>query len=292
MQLLADIGGTNTRIASLDAGGNISNIVVQKNDAFDNLKEILIQYVHRNASQNHFVSGALAVAAPVEGDTVHFTNRSWHYSNDELANDLGMSFLKTINDFTANAMSLPFLTGSDVISVGSGHSMPGKPLAIIGPGTGLGVSSLIPDASGQWTAISGEGGHVTLAAGSNLEARIIQTVREEHGHVSAERLLCGSGLTNLYQAICWEKGVKPKLVKPEIVGSLAKQGDLIAQQTIAMFFSLLGSVAGNLALTLGSKGGVYIAGGIVPRFKEDFVVSNFRSRFSDKGRYKHYNDSI
>ena len=291
MRLLADIGGTNTRLATLHDSGRIESIEVIRNEAHPDFVSALQWYIGDREAEFRRTRVALAVAAPIEGDRVTLTNRGWEFSISDLARKIDAESIQVVNDFTANAMALPFLTPENLFQVGGSERVANKPMGIIGPGTGLGVSALIPSTQG-WHAISGEGGHVTLAAGNARESRIIDLVREEFGHVSAERLLSGSGLSNLYAAIARDNAHNKERVSPDRIAPLAREGDIVARETLAMFFALLGGVAGDLALTLGSLGGIYIAGGIVPRLKDEFLGSSFRQRFEDKGRFRSYNQRI
>ena len=199
---------------------------------------------------------------------------------------LGLQHFDILNDFEALATGLTSLGDDALIQVGTGKILPNKPKAVIGPGTGLGVAVLIP-VDGAWKAISGEGGHVTLAASDDQEARIIARIRERFGHCSAERLLSGPGLSLLHSALhdC-------QISDAAEIAQLAENGNRQAEQSFEIFFRLLGTVSANLALTVGAFGGVYIGGGIIPRHAEKFAASGFRQRFCAKGRYGNYLDSI
>ena len=165
------------------------------------------------------------------------------------------------------------------------------PQVVIGPGSGLGVASLVPTAD-SWTAVASEGGHVTLPATTNNEAAAIELIREQTGHCSAERVLSGPGLARLYVALAELAGRNGASVTAADVTNLATQGEPLARETLDMFFALLGTVAADLALTLGARGGVYIAGGIVTRFIDTFEESGFRARFEAKGRYHQYMQAV
>jgi glucokinase len=218
-------------------------------------------------------------------------NRGWRFSRAALAEELGLAQLVLVNDFAAIAWALPSLRPDHVVKVGGGEPAPRAPLVALGPGTGLGVSSVVPSPDG-WTVVEGEGGHQTLAAADEDEARVIDLIRDEHGHCSAERALSGPGLVNLYQALGRRAGRGTPIATPQDVTALAQQGEPLARKTRAMFFAMLGTIAGNLALTLGARGGVYVAGGIVPKFIDAFADSAFRSRFEAKGRYQWYMERI
>jgi glucokinase len=192
-----------------------------------------------------------------------------------------------VNDFAAVAWGLPDLRPEQVVKVGGGTETRPAPIAVLGPGSGLGVSSIIPCADG-WTVAQGEGGHATLPASNRDEAEVIELIRDELGHCSAERALSGPGLVNLYQALARLAGRGTPTVTPQDVTALAQQGEPLARKTRAMFCALLGTVAGNLALTVGARGGVYLAGGILPKILDAFIESPFRASFEAKGRYDWY----
>jgi len=280
--LLADIGGTNTRCAVTNADGCPEEIRMFSNSDFDDPALLLEQYLHSLRRDRRPAGGALAVAAPIRDDIVQMINIDWQFSAGDLQRRLGLDRLEILNDFEALARALPELGDDDLLQIGPGTALPNKPKAVLGPGTGLGMSGLIP-ISGGWFAIGGEGGHVTLAAADTREAEVIARVRDQFGHCSAERLISGGGLSLLHETL--HQG--PYLDAAEIAQLIAS-GELAANETLEVFFGLLGTLAADLALTLGAFGGVYIGGGIVPRHAEKFASSGFRKRFSAKGRYGDY----
>jgi glucokinase len=242
---------------------------------------------HRRASDRP-TRAALAVAAPIAGDEVQMINIGWRFSQRKLKTELGLKKLLVVNDFAAVAWSLPRLGSKDSQQVGGGKSVARATLATLGPGSGLGVSALVP-ASDGWAVMTGEGGHVAMAAASREEQDVIAIVRERFdGHCSAERVLSGPGLVNLYVALAELAGRGKPKVTPEDVTHLARQGEPLARKTLGMFFAMLGTVAADLAVTTGARGGVYIAGGIVPRLAAELQKSEFRKRFEAKGRYREY----
>jgi glucokinase len=285
-RLLVDLGGTNVRCALQRAAGPAEQVVKMKVAEHTGLAAALAAYLD-TAEGPRPASAAVAVAAPVTGDKVELTNASWAFSRKGLRDELQLESLHIVNDFTAIAMGLPDLGGEHLLAVGGGKAVAGAPMGVLGPGTGLGVSGLLP-VGDRWLALAGEGGHVTLPATDEREAGIIALLRGEEGHVSAERLISGSGLVNLYQALCMLSGVPAPELKPDEISHRASGGDPLAHDAVTLFFSFLGTVAGNLALTLGAFGGIYIAGGIAPRLKDVFVASPFRAKFEAKGRYSDY----
>ncbi len=291
MDIVADIGGTRTRLAMVDDTGAPGDPLVLRNDDFDGLEAVLRHFLDRNPGAGPLRGAAVAVAAPVTGKDVVMTNRDWHFNVDALRDALGLEFLTAVNDFTAVAMALPYLAPQDMLKIGGGEPTQGAAMAALGPGTGLGVSGLIPGPGG-WNAIGGEGGHVTLAGVTPEEIAVIDRMRTRYSHCSAERLICGVGLVNLYEALLDVRGLPGKRPQPDEIGELAASGDTTAGDALETMFCLLGSVAGNLALTLGARGGVYLAGGILPEHRARFIDSGFRARFEDKGRYRAYLSAI
>jgi len=288
MDLMADIGATTTRCALVDDKGQELAPEIFDNVDFTGLAGVLRVYLDHRRASDQPTRAVLAVAAPITGDEVEMTNIGWRFSQRELKEALRLKRLHVVNDFAAIAWSLPLLTPADVVKIGGGESVPRATLAALGPGSGLGVSALVPAADG-WTAMTGEGGHVAMPGTTPEEDEVIACLRERFdGHCSAERVLSGPGLVNLYVALAEIAGRGQPTVTPQDVSNLAKQGEPLARKTLGMFFAMLGTVAANLAVTTGARGGVYVAGGIVPRLIEPLRQSAFRARFENKGRYRPY----
>jgi glucokinase len=185
-------------------------------------------------------------------------------------------------------MAIPMLSEQEVIQFGGRAPVEGKPIAIYGAGTGLGVSHLV-HVDKRWISLPGEGGHVDFAPNSEEEGEILEVLRAEIGHVSAERVLSGAGLVNLYRAIVKSDEREPENLKPKDVTERALKDTCIdCRRALSLFCVIMGRFGGNLALNLGTFGGVYIAGGIVPRFLDFFKASGFRAAFEDKGRFRDY----
>ena len=234
---------------------------------------------------------ALAVATAIDGDLVGMTNSPWRFSRAALREELGLQKLLVLNDFEALALSLPRL-GAEQLRPHGAWQAPQGMLAVIGPGTGLGVAGVVQTARG-WVALPGEGGHATLAPADDFESDLLRWVRGEHAHVSAERLLSGIGLPLLHRAVAAVLGQAAEpLAAEQVVERGVAGSDALCRRTLDVFCALLGGFAGNVALTLGARGGVYIGGGIVPRLGELFFDSQFRARFEAKGRFRGYLESI
>lgn len=294
--LIADVGATQTRIALVnDAGEGLNRVEVYENAEFAGLEPLLTAYL-RNAASPHPAEALLAVAGPVCSDYVTMINRDWEFSQEGLRVSLGLQGLEAINDFAAIAWSLPALGPSDWLPIGSPAQGPRATLGVIGPGTGLGVSGLTPCGTG-WVPLATEGGHVTLAAVDGREAAVVADLHARYGHCSAERVLSGPGLVSLYHCLRRLAGEgregNPVGLSPAEVSARALNGeDGYAVQALDLFFAFLGTVASNLALTLGARGGIFLAGGILPRIAGSLMASRFRSRFIDKGRYRRYLEAI
>ncbi len=288
-RLLGDIGGTHARFAwqtQADAAPTevATYLCADYETPLAAIRHYLGEHGHGRARWC-----AIGIANPITGDHVQMTNHHWSFSISALQNDLALERLAVINDFTALALSLPVLPAADLRQIGHGSAAPDMPLAVIGPGTGLGVSGLVPAPGGVQVPINGEGGHVSLAPGTDQEAAVILHLRQRFGHASAERALSGPGLVNLYEAACSLTAAPARTLRPSEVIAHAKDGsDPNCSTALALFCSLLGRTAGNLALTLGARGGVYIGGGIVPRIIPELEASSFRQSFESKGRFAGY----
>jgi glucokinase len=285
IRLLADIGGTNARFA-LDVDGKIQNDRVLACADYIDIGTAVRSFL--SDCKVKPVEAAFAIAAPLHGDLVRMTNHVWQFSVSALRQELGLQRLAVLNDFTALALALRYLPANELQQVGGGPPIANAPIALIGAGTGLGVSGLIPG-DGKWFPLQGEGGHVTIAAMNDREAAVLSILRSRMGHVSAERVLSGPGLLNLYQALCVLDECAATLTTPaDITQQGLSNADQQCRAALELFCAMLGTVASNLVLTLGAVGGVYIGGGIVPRLKGFFAQSAFRQRFEDKGRYANY----
>ena len=294
-RLLGDVGGTNARFAWQDGeAAPLRDIATLPTADFATLADAITAYLKR-LGRTAPPWCAIGIANPITGDHIQMTNCHWAFSISAMRQALGFERLVVINDFTALALALPDLQASELRQLGGGTTVPGAPMALIGPGTGLGVSGLIAgDAPGRWLPLQGEGGHVTLAASNAREAAILQVLRDEFGHASAERAISGQGLEALYAAVCKLDAVAgfAPLSAAEVSRRALAGHDTQCVEVLDLFCGFLGNVAGNLALTLGAIGGVYIGGGIVPRLGDAFTRSRFRACFEDKGRFRGYLEAI
>jgi glucokinase len=292
---LGDIGGTNARFGwQAGEGAAISHVQVLPCAEHVSLLAAAQSYLQQQGLPTP-PSAAFGIANPVTGDQVAMTNHDWAFSINALREGLGLARFLLLNDFTALALSLPQLPPTHKLAVGGGQAAPNAAIGLIGPGTGLGVSGLLPlGYQDKWIPIAGEGGHVSLSASTPLEFAAIQHLQQRYGHVSAERVISGTGLVDLYHALCdLQDGQGREITTPaEVLARAQALPQSNANQALDMFCGFLGSVAGDLALTLGARGGIYIGGGIVPRLGARFAASPFRARFEDKGRFKTYLQNI
>ncbi len=283
--LLGDVGGTNVRLA-LSLDGRLAPIghfaVAEHPDPI----LLIAGFLEERGVASPPARAVFAAAGPVapDGRRVRVTNSAWTLDAARLEGELGIGNVRLVNDFAANAWALMRLRDEDLLQVGPGERCPGAPCTILGPGTGLGVAHLLT-VEGRAMVLATEGGHATMPAADAEEARIFDRIRERCGHVSAERVLSGAGLVNLHEAVAVLAGRRPHARSPEMVTGHAGEGCADCGRSVELFLAMLGSFAGNLALTLDARGGVFIAGGIVPRLAARLAASRFRERFEAKGRF-------
>ena len=292
--LLADIGGTNARFVLVRPSGEWVQQLILPVSAFDRFEDAIRDYLAQ-AGDFSIRHAAVAIANPVDGDFVKMTNHHWSFSIEAARLALNLDTLLVVNDFTALAMALPRLDASQLMQVGGGQARTRAMIGLVGPGTGLGVSGLLPMEE-RWVALGSEGGHVTFAPTNDMEREIHRAAESRFGHVSAERMLSGPGLMLIYgvlaklapDALDTEHGTSAAL----ITASAENGSDAMALQTVDIFLAMLGGFAGSVALTYGALGGVYIGGGIVPRLSWRIADSSFRERFEQKGRFQKYLSEI
>jgi glucokinase len=288
--LLGDIGATNARFALL-SNGNLNAISSFEVAKFGQFTDVLAIFRKEHCRQMPIRQALLAIAGPVKGERVALTNSSWVIDIGELQAAFGLQ-VRIVNDFEAVALALPGLTCTDLARIGEGRSEAGAPMAVLGPGTGLGVACLV-DRSERRVVVASEGGHATLAPICAQEDRIVNHLRKRFGHVSAERVISGSGLENIYRAIAAVEGVEIPVRNAAEITKNALSGECqLARRSLHAFCAFLGSFAGNVALTFDARGGVYIAGGISPRILDFLIRSEFRKRFEAKGRFQSYLEAI
>ena len=292
-QLVADVGGTNARFAVVDVeGGSLCHVVyysVAEHVIFADVLAEFCAHVRSAGGWAQAPQGAcLAVAGPVDGSVLKFTNSPWEIDANGIKAQLDGSPLHIINDFAAVGYATTTLHPDDYAQLGGGAGNPAKPVAVLGPGTGLGVCAVVP-CQERSVVLEAEGGHADYAPVDAQEIAVLNILLQRFGRVSYERLLSGAGILSTYQALAELALREPVHERPEDVYQAAIGGsDTLAMRTLQMFCRILGSFAGNLALTLGARGGVFIAGGIAPKVLSILQQSEFRNRFESKGRLRSF----
>jgi len=294
--LVADIGGTNIRIAQSNNHNELAAIKTYRCESFVNLFEVLLEYITHSQLQGTQIHACLAIACPTDDDWIVMTNLPWRFSQKSLKHELSLASLIFINDYTAIAMAIPFLSDEQKVQIGSGKAELNSSISVCGPGTGLGVATLAPINHKNnffWHCLNSEGGHMDFAPVDETDIAILTYLKQLKERVSYEQLLSGYGLVQIYQALLYignEKNLNTteqyttKLCAADISQRAIENECEVCVLALLQFCKILGSFAGNLALLTNSLGGVYIAGGIVPRFIDFIKLSEFRSRFEHKGR--------
>jgi len=294
--LVADVGGTNARFGTVAApGAAVEDVRVLSVAGHAGPAAAVRAYLAgAEAVRPAPKSAAFALATALDGDRIELTNGAWSFSRAETQAELGLQTLLCLNDFEAQALSLPKLgphqlRAWDAAPPATEGAATGTVMAVIGPGTGLGVGGVVR-APGRWIALPGEGGHATLSPADDFESAVLGQARREFLHVSAERFLSGIGLPVLCRSVAAVMGGEDvaSLTTEQIVARGLSGESPACSRTLDVFCAMLGGFAGNVALTLGSRGGVFIGGGIVPRLGERFFQSEFRRRFEAKGRFQSF----
>jgi glucokinase len=289
-RLLADIGATYARFALETGPGQIEHVVSLRCAAHADFHAAISAYLGA-LPECQIEHAAVAIANPVAGDTVRMTNYPWQFSIEQMRQRLRFETLVVVNDFTALAMALPRLRADQRRQVGGGSIRPRSVFGLIGAGSGLGVSALIPADDG-WVALGTEGGHTSFSPRDEREMAILRHAWRQYPHVSFERLLSGPGIELIHAALAERAALSghagAPLSAPEITRRALDGSDALCVETLDAFCAILGTAAANLAVTQGAFAGIYIGGGIVPRLGTYFDRSPFRARFEDKGRFSDY----
>ncbi|WP_339931139.1 glucokinase [uncultured Brevundimonas sp.] len=292
--LVGDVGGTNARFATVhlvDGCPVLDRVESFPATRFPTLLAAVAAFIEGCTIKPS--GGVIAVAGPVTNGEIDLTNSPWRVSERELA-DLGLNPIRLINDFVAQAWGAPIMPPDQLASLGGPEAGdPNATLAVLGPGTGFGVSALIRDSDGQQVAMTSEGGHVCFAPGDPIEDEMLRILRRRYDRVSIERLISGPGLLNLHKTLAEIDGREDHIEDPAAITEAAMADpQSVCGATLARFCAILGAVAGDIALTTGARGGVYIAGGIAPRILPFLKASPFRERFERKGRFQDYMAAI
>ncbi len=294
--LIGDIGGTNARFALADGTKpGFSEAVTLTCADFATADEAIESYLD-SVDAGKPAAICLAAAGPIVNCAVRFTNNHWSLAEDDLKSGFGTEAVRLLNDFEAVAYSVPSLSTDDCTPIGlpDPHDLGDGDftVAVVGPGTGLGAGGLCRRGDTVYPVV-GEGGHVGFAPESQLQLEVLIALRERFDRVSAERLVSGPGIENLYWALARVHGEKEAAPSARQIFEAAQEGsNSRASETVQLFFETLGQIAGNLALALGATDGVYIAGGIARRYPKVLESSRFRSAFDSKGRHRTYMESI
>lgn len=289
--IVADIGGTNARfglVTGEQAGQpKIEKVEVLDGDNYSTLQDAMRAYVE-NLGIAMPKAACVAIAGPIDGDKARMTNLNWNFSQKAVKEEFGFERFAAINDFAALSIATSKLSSADLTLVRNGKMDLQGNKAILGPGTGLGVAGLAYTSHG-WLPIPSEGGHANIAPATELECEVIKAAIGQHGHVSAEIFISGPGLVRLYNALAVVRDQNAEELEPKDVTARAlDNSDALCKETLELFCSFIGTLSGNLALTYGARGGVYLAGGILPRLVDFLKASAFIDRFESKGVMSHY----
>jgi glucokinase len=282
--LVGDVGGTHARFALIDSQGHIRNPRTFPARDYPSLDAVIAEYLEVTAGRRRPSRAVIAVAGPVMDGEIEFTNLDWQISEGDLLAHFEFEAVKLINDFAAQALACPLLEPDDLRQLGPALR-PGSdcPIVVLGAGTGFGVAGLARGDRGD-VPLATEGGHAAFAPSDEVEVEIWRRLRARFGRVSVERILSGPGLYDLYRGLCDIEGSNAALSDDRSVIEAANGGDRMASQAADRFCAILGAVAGDLALTFGARGGVFVSGGLAPRIADRLAASQFRARFEDKGR--------
>lgn len=290
--LVGDVGGTNARFAVVDPEGRIRFPRTFAAKDYSSLTEVVAEYLETTAGRRHPPRAVIAVAGPVVDGEIEFTNLDWQISEFDLLAAFSFEEVALINDFAAQALACPRLEADDLRPIGPKlRGTPECPIVILGAGTGFGVAGLARSERRD-IPIATEGGHAGFAPTDDLEAEVWKRLSARFGRVSIERLLSGPGMHDLYEAMAEIEGAPAQFEDEKAVLAAGEGGDPLASAVLDRFVAIMGSVAGDLALTYGARGGVYVSGGIAPRLQDRLIQGAFRTRFEEKGRLSDYVASI
>lgn len=290
--LVGDVGATRARFGVVEPNGELKEVRILPSSKYETLRTAAADYLSGFDAGSRPARAVIAVAGPVYGDRIQMTNRDWSFSVTETCLELGLEVLEVINDFIALALSAPGLADEQTREMRAGRREGDAPIAVVGAGSGLGVSALVPAGTG-WVALATEGGHRDLAASNEREWRIVERLQQRFGRVSAERALSGPGLVNLYTAICELEGKETQCAEPEEVVERSLDGSSpLCEEAVEVFSRQLGAVTADAVLTYGARGGVWLGGGVLPGMGPAFHAGLFEHGFLDKGRFRSYVEPV
>ncbi len=275
MLLVADIGGTNARLALYDGVDQVARHT-EPSSAHASLWPIVADFLARESA--HPKAACAGVAGPVRGQKSDLTNLGWHLDGADLSRRLGAPF-RLINDFHAQALAIPTLgpEGSRVLIEGE-DAPADAPIAVLGAGTGLGEAILVPKETGGWIAVPGEGSHGRFPPRDARTTALLDHLRERFGHVSVERVVSGPGISNVYRFLSGE------LKTPAEIVAAGLGGAPMAYEALEIFIDAYAEEAATMALKC-LAGEVYLTGGVTPRVVPP-MLPRFQAAFVDKGRYR------
>ena len=299
--LVADIGGTNARFAyQQKIKSDLTNFAYLKCSDFENIYDAIEHYQQKNNLDIENMS--IAVASTTKKNDIKFTNNHWNFKQSDFLKYFNLNKLIFVNDFVAQCLSLAsfykdisenrtindkLLNDYDLKTIKSGTPIKNAPLLVTGPGTGLGVCTLL-NINNYALAIEGEGGHSSFAPNSDIEIELLQHLRKKYDHVSNERIVSGSGIEEIYEFICFKNNSPSENLKAPIIGENAIRGEHKAYETIKLFFSIFGTIISSVILINGAQSGVVIAGGITPKLQTILNISDFELNLLNKGRRYDY----
>ncbi|MDB5440635.1 MAG: Glucokinase [Caulobacteraceae bacterium] len=288
--LLCEVDGYNVHLSLTGPGIRPELAVRQTCGSLDELDSAIGRFIH-DAGQPRLIAGAFCAPGPVRDDAIQLTHAPMRIDRSRLRNALGASRVHLLNDFTACALAVPLLDPREVERVGDATPEPDAPIGVIGPWRGLGVSTLAPDSSGEWTPLPGEGGHIAVAAINDRESEVLAVLRHRLGRISAEEVTTEPGLINLQNALA-QLADAPALANVEAILQAAKAGEPTAREAIRLFTGWVGDIAGNLALMVGARGGIYIFSALMATHPQLFDRALLRERFEDKGKMRGFMEGI
>jgi glucokinase len=291
--LVGDIGGTNARFALVEFDGPDPRLIeptAYKGEDYKRAEDAIEDYLAK-VGVKHPDQAVVAVAGPIEHGSVHMTNLDWRISEDSLRRAGGFRSATLINDFTAQALAAPRLSPKDLRQIGPLPTSGQGDLAILGPGTGFGVAGMARR-HGVDTPLTTEGGHIAFAPTDEVEIEVLRLLTKKYGRVSVERILSGPGMEDLHIALGDAEGREVEPLEAKQITDRALEGCADSLATVNRFCAVLGSTAGDIALALGARGGVFIAGGIGPKIIDLLQKGPFRQRFEAKGRFVDYMEAI
>ncbi|KAA5802268.1 glucokinase [Alkalicaulis satelles] len=295
LYLAADIGGTNARFALAEGSGEsgfaLSHVQRFRNEDFEDLRDAAMAFLESCGGVRP-QRACFAIAAPIAPGKMRLTNATWKLDPGSLAGELGLNGLIAVNDFAAQARGAPLCPPDHVAVLNEGEAVPDAPVAVLGPGTGLGLGLLAPRPGG-YGVIATEGGHAGFAPRTAEEVAVGDYIAREHGFVSWERILSGRGLVNIHRALCAIEGRVWPGARPEEItaGALADPASLEGR-VVMLFCACLGAYAGDVSVITGARGGTWLAGGILPRIRPLLEASAFEARRVRRGPMTRYVEAI